>query len=156
MVGDGHAAACCVVCAQLVLTMTLSQLLIDGLQWQFLTTQVRRRMEEDGKQNECREVDETVLDSCGQNLNGSYDVCKKCVKSLGKLQYPWLSLANYLFCECWQKQLNYLAELTQIEQMVITSGRAFGSIINLQPNGSNPGVCYIRVKNYVVVVPLHP
>lgn len=156
MVGDGHATACCAVCAQLVPPKERSQLMVDGPKLEFLMDNCRRSMGEEVKKTGCAVVNREVLDSCGQNINGSFEVCKTCVESLRRLQIPRLSIANNLFCGCCESQLSYLAGLTQVEEMVIARGRAFGSIIKLRPYGTNPGVCYRRVKGHVVVVPLQP
>lgn len=156
MIGDSHATACCAVCAQLVPPEERSQLMMDGPELEFLMDDCRRNMREEVKQTRCEVVNREVLDSCGQNIDGSFEVCKTCVESLRRLQIPRLSIANNLFCGCCQSQPSYLAGLTQVEEMVIARGRAFGSIIKLRPYGTNPGVCYRRVKGHVVVVPLHP
>lgn len=156
MIGDGHATACCAVCAQLVSPEDQSQLMKNGPELRFLMNYRGGNMEEGGKRNELDMVDGDVLDSCGQNIDGSFNVCKTCIESLAKLQIPRLSIANNLFCGCCQRQPSYLAGLTQVEEMVIARGRAFGSIIKLRPFGTNPGICYRRVKGHVVVVPLPP
>lgn len=160
LMSNDHRIECCAVCGQLVRKSELSCFESSTKEVQL----IRNREERDGGAH--------YLDRCGArqqpgvepegtswlDITNSpyYNICFSCSKELSQGRLPRLSIANGMNVGCCQDEPLHLAGLTQLEEIVISRSRAFGSIIKLRAVGMSPDACYRRVKGHVVVVPLRP
>lgn len=88
IIGDGHTTACCPVCTQLVPPQDQSKLTKDGHELGFVLYDIGGNSDEGGKWNELAVVGGGVVDSCGKNIDGSFNVRKTCIESLVRLEIP--------------------------------------------------------------------
>ncbi|KAL0630526.1 hypothetical protein Q9L58_010627, partial [Maublancomyces gigas] len=145
LVQENHATECCSTCAQLVPVSELGQYGEDTPEVQLVRT---KEKEHEGK---------IYFDRCGVHCDSGsathctgFDICSSCSRALKFGKLPRLSIANGLDVGCCPNIPLYLTGLSQLEEIVISRGRAFGNIIKLRAPGMSPDACYQRVKGHVV------